>query len=135
MEKSHCRTSAMQSSNSTRYDFQPLHKLDRLQWTQIYNTPCVLCLVPCWTAGKTLGEVIWVCCNTETEQAIEMNRSYESIADSADIMQERKDLAFTLKDTRTIVGKLRTILGIALHFIFIMFYLLIFAVSIHWLCA
>ena len=47
------------------------------------------------------------------------------------IMQERKDLAFTLKDTKTIVGKLRTILGIALHFVFIMFYLLIFAVGMH----
>lgn len=45
-------------------------------------------------------------------------------------VQERKDLAFTLKDTKTIVGKLRTILGLALHFIFIMFYLLIFAVSV-----
>lgn len=46
-------------------------------------------------------------------------------------VQERKDLAFTLKDTKTIVGKLRMILGLALHFIFIMFYLLIFAVSPH----
>ena len=45
-------------------------------------------------------------------------------------MQERRDLAFTLKDTKTIVGKLRTIVGTAIHLIFIMFYLLIFAVSL-----
>ena len=42
--------------------------------------------------------------------------------------QERRDLAFTLKDTKTIVGKLRMIVGVALHLIFIMFYLVIFAV-------
>lgn len=49
--------------------------------------------------------------------------------DNLQILQERRDLAFTLKDTKTIVGKLRTIVGTALHLIFIMFYLLIFAVS------
>ena len=42
--------------------------------------------------------------------------------------QERKDLAFTLKDTKTIVGKLETIIGFALHFIFIIFYLMVFSV-------
>ena len=44
-------------------------------------------------------------------------------------MQERKDLAFTLKDTKTIVGKLETIIAVVLHIIFVMFYLLIFNVS------
>jgi len=45
-------------------------------------------------------------------------------------LQERKDLAFTLKDTKTIVGKLETILGFAIHVLFIILYLLVFAVDV-----
>lgn len=43
-------------------------------------------------------------------------------------LQERRDLAFTLKDTKTIVGKLRMILGVTLHLLFILLYLVVFQV-------
>ena len=46
-------------------------------------------------------------------------------------LQERKHLAFTLKDTRTIVGKLERICAFIIHAAFIYFYLLIFNVSEH----
>jgi small-conductance mechanosensitive channel len=45
-------------------------------------------------------------------------------------LQERKDLAFTLKDTKTIVGKLETILGFAIHILFIILYLVVFSVDV-----
>ena len=48
-------------------------------------------------------------------------------------LQERKHLAFTLKDTRTIVGKLERICAFIIHAAFIYFYLLIFNVSGRWI--
>lgn len=44
--------------------------------------------------------------------------------------QERKHLALQLKDTKTVVGKLEAMCGIALHLIFILFYLVIFKVRL-----
>ena len=44
------------------------------------------------------------------------------------IYNNRSNLANTLKDTRTIVGKLERLLGICLQLIFIFFYLAIFNV-------
>ncbi|KAK9823582.1 hypothetical protein WJX72_003976 [[Myrmecia] bisecta] len=46
------------------------------------------------------------------------------------IYKERKNLAFTLKDTRTVVGKLEFITGIVVHILFIFFYLIIFNVNL-----
>jgi len=46
------------------------------------------------------------------------------------IYDNRSNLANTLKDTRTIVGKLERLLGICLQLIFIFFYLAIFDVSL-----
>ncbi len=45
------------------------------------------------------------------------------------IYNERKNLAFTLKDTWTVVGKLEFVIGISIHLLFGFFYLLIFEVS------
>lgn len=45
-------------------------------------------------------------------------------------MQERKHLAFTLKDTKTVVGKLENIVGFVIHALMIFFYLVIFDVSL-----
>ena len=44
------------------------------------------------------------------------------------IYNERKNLAFTLKDTWTVVGKLEFVIGISIHLLFGFFYLLIFEV-------
>ena len=44
-------------------------------------------------------------------------------------MQERKDLAATLKDTRTVVGRLELLIAFVVHIAFIFFYLLIFQVA------
>lgn len=44
------------------------------------------------------------------------------------IYDNRSNLANTLKDTRTIVGKLERLLGICLQLIFVFFYLAIFNV-------
>ena len=44
------------------------------------------------------------------------------------IYDNRSNLANTLKDTRTIVGKLEHLLGICLQLIFVFFYLAIFDV-------
>ncbi|KAK9844135.1 hypothetical protein WJX81_005562 [Elliptochloris bilobata] len=46
------------------------------------------------------------------------------------IYRERKNLAFTLKDTRTVVGKVELIFACALHSISVFFYLLIFNVDV-----
>ena len=46
------------------------------------------------------------------------------------VTQERRNLAMTLKDTRTVVNKIERILMVLLHIIFIFFYLLIFNVSV-----
>ena len=44
-------------------------------------------------------------------------------------LQERKHLAFTLKDTKTIVGKLERIAAFVIHVLMAFFYLVIFNVS------
>jgi hypothetical protein len=44
------------------------------------------------------------------------------------IYQGRKNLAATLKDTKSIVGKLERLVGFILHGVFIVFYLLIWNV-------
>lgn len=44
-------------------------------------------------------------------------------------VQERKHLAFTLKDTKTIVGKLERIAAFVIHILMFFFYLVIFDVS------
>ncbi|KAL3160440.1 hypothetical protein ABBQ32_010760 [Trebouxia sp. C0010 RCD-2024] len=46
------------------------------------------------------------------------------------IYQERKHLAFTLKDTKTIVGKLERIAGFVIHILMFFFYLVIFDVDV-----
>ena len=46
------------------------------------------------------------------------------------IYNERKNLAFTLKDTWTVVGKLEFVIGISIHLLFGFFYLLIFEVCV-----
>lgn len=43
--------------------------------------------------------------------------------------QERKDLAATLKDTRTVVGRLELLIAFVVHIAFIFFYLIIFQVA------
>jgi hypothetical protein len=74
------------------------------------------------------------------EQAKDCMEAFDCDADghiSAEDMREavlqiydnRKNLAATLKDTKTIVGKLERLLGICLQSIFIFFYLAIFDVS------
>lgn len=44
------------------------------------------------------------------------------------IYKERKNLAFTLKDTKTVVGKLEFVIAVIMHTIFFFFYLMIFEV-------
>jgi hypothetical protein len=45
------------------------------------------------------------------------------------IYKERKNLALTLKDTRTVVAKVENIFGVLVHTIFIFAYLFIFEVG------
>lgn len=45
------------------------------------------------------------------------------------VYENRKNLALTLKDTRTVVGKLETILGVGIHGVCFLFYLSIFNVD------
>lgn len=47
------------------------------------------------------------------------------------VYESRKNLALTLKDTRSVVGKLETILGVGIHGVCFLFYLSIFGVSMH----
>ena len=47
------------------------------------------------------------------------------------VYESRKNLALTLKDTRSVVGKLENILGVGIHTVCFLFYLSIFNVSIH----
>ncbi len=46
------------------------------------------------------------------------------------VYENRKNLALTLKDTRTVVGKLENILGVGIHGVCFLFYLSIFNVSL-----
>ncbi|KAK9829569.1 hypothetical protein WJX72_006541 [[Myrmecia] bisecta] len=46
------------------------------------------------------------------------------------IYQNRKNLALTLKDTKTVVGKLERIFGGCIHFLFVFFYLTIWGVDL-----
>jgi hypothetical protein len=45
------------------------------------------------------------------------------------VYENRKNLALTLKDTRTVVGKLENILGVGIHGVCFLFYLSIFNVG------
>ncbi|KAA6420817.1 MAG: small conductance mechanosensitive ion channel family [Trebouxia sp. A1-2] len=47
------------------------------------------------------------------------------------VYENRKNLALTLKDTRTVVGKLETILGVGIHGVCFLFYLSIFNVDLY----
>lgn len=47
------------------------------------------------------------------------------------VYESRKNLALTLKDTRSVVGKLENILGVGIHTVCFLFYLSIFNVSTH----
>jgi len=47
------------------------------------------------------------------------------------VYKERKDLAATLKDTRTVVGRLEFLIAFVVHTAFIFFYLLIFRVNVN----
>ena len=42
--------------------------------------------------------------------------------------QERKHLAFQLRDTKTVVSKLENVCGVIFHLIMVIFYLVIFDV-------
>lgn len=44
------------------------------------------------------------------------------------VYQERKNLAATLKDTKTVIGRLEYLIGFTVHLCFVFFYLLIFRV-------
>jgi hypothetical protein len=44
------------------------------------------------------------------------------------VYQERKNLAATLKDTKTVIGRLEVLIGFTVHLCFVFFYLLIFRV-------
>lgn len=46
------------------------------------------------------------------------------------IYKERRNLALSLKDTKTVVGKLELVIGVVLHIIFIFFYLMVFNVDL-----
>ncbi len=58
---------------------------------------------------------------------------YRCIQDMRDavvsVYENRKNLALTLKDTRTVVGKLENILGVGIHGVCFLFYLSIFNVG------
>jgi len=46
------------------------------------------------------------------------------------IYRERKFLAATLRDTRTVVSRLELVIGVVVHLVFLFFYLLIFRVRL-----
>ena len=45
--------------------------------------------------------------------------------------RERQNLAVQLKDTKSVVGRLKSVISIVLHIVFIFFYLMIYNVSSH----
>ena len=51
------------------------------------------------------------------------------------IFRERKNLAASLKDTKTIVTKLQGLIGVVLHIVFVFIYLIIFNVRAFWCCS
>ena len=46
------------------------------------------------------------------------------------IYQERRHLAATLRDTKSVIGKLERVLGCMVHVVFVFFYLFIFNVDV-----
>lgn len=52
------------------------------------------------------------------------------LSQSVLLMQERKHLAFQLKDTKTVVSKLERIFGVIIHLLFVILYLVIFDVRL-----
>lgn len=44
------------------------------------------------------------------------------------VYRERRNLAATLKDTKTVIGRLEILIGVTVHVTFVFFYLLIFRV-------
>ena len=48
------------------------------------------------------------------------------------VWQERKHLAFQLRDTKTVVSKLENVCGVIFHLIMVIFYLVIFNVDVKW---
>ena len=76
---------------------------------------------PGWTVPVSLGRLISSSTNPYLQDLKEA---------VLQIYNNRSNLANTLKDTRTIVGKLERLLGICLQLIFIFFYLAIFNVCL-----
>lgn len=54
----------------------------------------------------------------------------ETIAAVVDIFEARCDLATSLKDTKTVIGKLESVIGVVTHFLFVFLYLLVFNVDV-----
>ena len=55
--------------------------------------------------------------------------SLQSCSSMAGLLQERKHLAFQLRDTKTVVSKLENVCGVIFHLIMVIFYLVIFDVG------
>lgn len=46
------------------------------------------------------------------------------------LFAERRDLAVSLKDTKSVVGKLESVIGVGIHIIFVFIYMLVFNVDV-----
>ena len=106
--------------------FATLRKFDlcRLLWDGIQSRPLQLCTSVVVSAmmgwhSEQAAAVLYKCdCVTY------FGRATPELG-----LQERKHLAFTLKDTKTIVGKLERIAAFVIHVLMAFFYLVIFNVS------
>lgn len=54
----------------------------------------------------------------------------ECIAAVIEIFEARCDLALSLKDTKTVIGKLENVIGVVVHIIFVFLYMLVFNVDV-----
>lgn len=54
----------------------------------------------------------------------------ECIAAVLSIYEMRCDLAMSLKDTKSVIGKLENVIGVVLHIIFVFFYMLVFQIDV-----
>lgn len=54
----------------------------------------------------------------------------ECIAAVVEIFEARCDLALSLSDTKTVIGKLENVIGVVLHIIFVFLYMLVFNVDV-----
>lgn len=79
----------------------------------------------CMLCARWSSSLVWAIPTLPTAQ-VTLHNTRDAVIQ---VYQERKNLAATLKDTKTVIGRLELLIGFSVHLCFVFFYLLIFRVQ------